>query len=115
MAIVGVTSFGSDGGPNDAGSSWFGQNTEYPAAAYGNFGPGNVGFLLNVAGIKDGVFYSTCQEQLRELLALINRPGTDKHWPANGMLFEQIPKYLEFFGFPSTTPEHLRQIARLDR
>ena len=27
------------------------------------------------------------------------------------MLFEQIPAYLEFFGFPSTTPEHLRQVA----
>jgi shikimate dehydrogenase len=29
------------------------------------------------------------------------------------MLFEQIPAYLEFFGFPSTTAEHLRQVARL--
>ena len=29
------------------------------------------------------------------------------------MLFEQIPAYLEFFGFPSTTPEELRQLARL--
>jgi shikimate dehydrogenase len=29
------------------------------------------------------------------------------------MLFEQIPAYLEFFGFPSTTPEHLRAVARL--
>ena len=29
------------------------------------------------------------------------------------MLFEQIPAYLEFFGFPSTTPEHLRSVARL--
>lgn len=29
------------------------------------------------------------------------------------MLFEQIPAYLEFFGFPSTTPEHLRALARL--
>ncbi len=28
------------------------------------------------------------------------------------MLFEQIPAYLEFFGFPSTTPEHLRQLAQ---
>jgi len=27
------------------------------------------------------------------------------------MLFEQIPAYLEFFGFPTTTPEHLRRIA----
>jgi shikimate dehydrogenase len=30
------------------------------------------------------------------------------------MLFEQIPAYLEFFGFPSTTPEVLRAVARLD-
>ncbi len=29
------------------------------------------------------------------------------------MLFEQIPAYLEFFGFATTTPEHLRQVARL--
>lgn len=27
------------------------------------------------------------------------------------MLFEQIPIYLDYFGFPSTTPEHLRQLA----
>jgi shikimate dehydrogenase len=29
------------------------------------------------------------------------------------MLFEQIPAYLEFFGFPSTTPENLRGVANL--
>jgi shikimate dehydrogenase len=29
------------------------------------------------------------------------------------MLFEQIPAYLEYFGFPSTTPEVLRDVARL--
>ena len=29
------------------------------------------------------------------------------------MLFEQIPAYLEFFRLPSTTPEHLRAIARI--
>jgi shikimate dehydrogenase len=29
------------------------------------------------------------------------------------MLFEQIPAYLEFFGFPSTTPEVLRSLAKL--
>ena len=29
------------------------------------------------------------------------------------MLFEQIPAYLEFFGFPTTTPEHLRTVAKL--
>ncbi len=30
------------------------------------------------------------------------------------MLFEQIPAYLEFFGFPSTTADRLRALARLD-
>jgi shikimate dehydrogenase len=29
------------------------------------------------------------------------------------MLFEQIPAYLEFFGFPTTTPEELREVATL--
>jgi shikimate dehydrogenase len=29
------------------------------------------------------------------------------------MLFEQIPAYLEYFGFPTTTPENLRDVARL--
>ncbi|MEO8543328.1 MAG: ThiF family adenylyltransferase [Burkholderiaceae bacterium] len=29
------------------------------------------------------------------------------------MLFEQIPAYLEFFGFPSTTPQNLRAMAQL--
>ena len=29
------------------------------------------------------------------------------------MLYEQIPAYLEFFGFPSTTPQALRSIATL--
>jgi shikimate dehydrogenase len=29
------------------------------------------------------------------------------------MLFEQIPAYLEFFGMPSTTPEELRALAKL--
>ncbi|MBI3503518.1 MAG: ThiF family adenylyltransferase [Proteobacteria bacterium] len=29
------------------------------------------------------------------------------------MLFEQIPAYLEFFGFPATTPENLRALAKI--
>lgn len=29
------------------------------------------------------------------------------------MLFEQIPAYLEFFGYPSTSADHLRALARL--
>jgi shikimate dehydrogenase len=30
------------------------------------------------------------------------------------MLFEQIPAYLEFFGFPTTTPDELRALARIE-
>ena len=30
------------------------------------------------------------------------------------MLFEQIPAYLEFFGFPSATPTELREVAEVD-
>jgi shikimate dehydrogenase len=29
------------------------------------------------------------------------------------MLFEQIPAYLEFFGFGSTTPDELRSVAQI--
>jgi len=32
--------------------------------------------------------------------------------PGIDMLFEQIPLYLEFFGFPTTTAERLREIAK---
>jgi shikimate dehydrogenase len=30
------------------------------------------------------------------------------------MLFEQIPAYLEFFGFPATTPDELRAVAKVN-
>jgi shikimate dehydrogenase len=30
------------------------------------------------------------------------------------MLFEQIPAYLEFFGFPTTTPDELRAVSRVE-
>ncbi|MGL5116977.1 MAG: shikimate dehydrogenase family protein [Beijerinckiaceae bacterium] len=30
------------------------------------------------------------------------------------MLYEQIPAYLDFFGFPTTTPERLRALALID-
>jgi shikimate dehydrogenase len=44
------------------------------------------------------------------------RAATEKGCPVQvgtDMLFEQIPAYLEFFGFPSTTPDELRAVARI--
>ena len=33
--------------------------------------------------------------------------------PGIDMLFEQVPAYLEFLGFPTTTPDELRRVARI--
>jgi shikimate dehydrogenase len=35
-----------------------------------------------------------------------------RYMVGSDMLYEQIPAYLEFFGLATTTPEHLREVAR---
>lgn len=48
QAVVGVTSYQSTTyGYNRLGSSWFGQNVQYPSANYGGRGAGNIGYLVN--------------------------------------------------------------------
>jgi V8-like Glu-specific endopeptidase len=49
IAVVGVTSWGAadPNAPKDNWSSQFRQNTRYPNAAYGIYGAGNIGSLLN--------------------------------------------------------------------
>jgi len=49
LVVVGVTSWGSadPNNPKDNFSSQFRQNAQYPLAAYGTFGGGNIGSLLN--------------------------------------------------------------------
>lgn len=45
--VVGTTSWGyTSVGTNVQGASWFGQNAEFPAAAYGSYGAGNIGKLM---------------------------------------------------------------------
>lgn len=46
--VVGVTSWGYTGlpGVNVQGSSFFGQNTEFPLSDYGGYGAGNIGKLM---------------------------------------------------------------------
>ena len=69
---------------------------------------------MDVARISPAAFVGEVvmkQEQTPFLAAAAARGcatqvGTD-------MLFEQIPAYLDFFGFPSTTPEELRRLARV--
>ena len=69
---------------------------------------------MDVSRIASGTFVGEVvmkQEMTAFLKAAQSRGcrfqvGTD-------MLFEQIPAYLEFFGFQTTTPETLRSLARL--
>ncbi len=45
--VVGTTSWGyTSVGINVQGASWFGQNAEFPNAAYGSYGAGNIGSLV---------------------------------------------------------------------
>jgi shikimate dehydrogenase len=69
---------------------------------------------LDVARLDPGAFVGEVvmkQEMTPFLRAAQERGcaiqvGTD-------MLFEQIPAYLEFFGFPTTTPDELRAVAKI--
>ena len=53
---------------------------------------------------------------MREEITPLLRAAMEKGCPVQvgtDMLFEQIPAYLEFFGFPTTTPDELRAVARI--
>lgn len=51
-------------------------------------------------------------EEITPFLAVARKRGCEVQ-VGKDMLFEQIPAYLEFFGFPATTAEDLRSVARL--
>ncbi|CCM76891.1 shikimate dehydrogenase family protein [Rhizobium mesoamericanum] len=52
------------------------------------------------------------KEEITPFLAAARERGC-RYQVGTDMLFEQIPAYLEFFGFPTTTAEHLRKVARI--
>ncbi len=51
-------------------------------------------------------------EEITPFLAAARAKGCD-YQVGTEMLFEQIPAYLEFFGFPTATPDELRKLARI--
>ena len=69
---------------------------------------------VDVARIAPGTFVGevVMKQEITPFLAAardkgcLTQVGTD-------MLFEQIPLYLEFFGFGTATPEELRAVAKL--
>ncbi len=52
------------------------------------------------------------KQEVTPLLAAAAARGCETQSGAD-MLFEQIPAYLEFFGFPATTPDELRAVAKI--
>ena len=50
--------------------------------------------------------------EMTPLLEIAARRGC-RYQVGTDMLFEQIPAYLEFFGYGTTKPEELREIARI--
>ncbi|HVZ46049.1 MAG TPA: shikimate dehydrogenase [Ramlibacter sp.] len=69
---------------------------------------------VDVSRIEPGAFVGevVMQTERTPLLAAAEARGL-RVQVGTDMLFEMIPAYLEFFGLPSTTPEHLRALARL--
>ena len=69
---------------------------------------------MDVARINPATFVG--EVVMREEITPFLRAARDKGCPiqvGTDMLFEQIPAYIEFFGFPTTTPDELRAVARL--
>lgn len=69
---------------------------------------------LDIARLDAATFVGevVMAEEITPFLAAAQARGCEVQI-GKDMLFEQIPAYLEFFGFPSTTAEDLRSVARL--
>ncbi|MBZ9791954.1 ThiF family adenylyltransferase [Rhizobium sp. 3T7] len=69
---------------------------------------------LDVSRLSASTFVGevVMKEEITPLLAAARARGCPFQ-VGTDMLFEQIPAYLEFFGFPTTTADDLRSIARL--
>lgn len=52
------------------------------------------------------------KEEITPFLAAVRAKGCD-YQVGTDMLFEQIPAYLEFFGFGTTTSDELRRLAQI--
>ena len=69
---------------------------------------------LDVSRLEPGAFVGEVVMKI-EMTAFLKAAAARgcRYQVGTDMLFEQIPAYLEFFGLPSTTPEHLRAVAQL--
>ena len=69
---------------------------------------------VDVSRIAPGTFVG--EVVMKEEITPLLRAAQEKGCPiqvGTDMLFEQIPAYLEFFGFGTTTPDELRAVAQI--
>jgi len=69
---------------------------------------------VDVAKVAPGTFVG--EVVMKEEYTPFLRAAMEKGCPiqvGTDMLFEQIPAYLEFFGFKTTTPEQLRELSQI--
>jgi shikimate dehydrogenase len=69
---------------------------------------------MDVSRIAAGTFVG--EVVMKEEYTPLLRAAMDKGCPVQvgtDMLFEMIPAYLEFFGYPTTTPDELRRLSRV--
>jgi len=69
---------------------------------------------MNVDRISPSTFVGevVMKEEITPFLAAVRAKGCD-YQVGTDMLFEQIPAYLEFFGFGTTTSDELREVAQI--
>ena len=69
---------------------------------------------MDVARIAPSTFVGevVMKEEITPFLAAVRARGCD-YQIGTDMLFEQIPAYLEFFGFGTTTSDELREVAQI--
>ena len=69
---------------------------------------------MDVTRIAPSTFVSevVMKSEMTPFLAAARERGC-QYQVGTVMLFEQIPAYLEFFGFRTTTPEELRSVAQI--
>jgi shikimate dehydrogenase len=69
---------------------------------------------VDVSWIAPGTFVGevVMKQEITPFLRAVQERGCPVQ-VGTDMLFEQIPAYLEFFGFPTTTPDELRAVARI--
>jgi len=70
---------------------------------------------LDVARLKPSTYVGevVMKQEMTAFLAAAKARGCETQIGID-MLFEQIPAYLEFFGFPSASPSELRAVAEVD-